>query len=60
MPATCAYRLCHEGKTLPDWHPLVSRDPDSVHKSGQSILGKVISEDEVDVLEHHLTDRLLP
>ena len=34
LPNTCAYRLLYEGKALPEWHPLVSGDPDSVKKAG--------------------------
>lgn len=47
MPQTCAYRLLHEGKPLPDWHPLVSGDPASVHEAGVSVRGKCISEEFV-------------
>jgi len=58
MPATCAYRLRHEGKPLYDWHPLVSGDPDSVHDSGFSMRSKVIFEDEIDEddLEDYVID----
>lgn len=48
LPRTCAYRILAEGGQLPSWHPLVSGDPDSVHKAGISVQDKVISETEVD------------
>ena len=48
MPATCAYKLLWEGKTLPDWHPLVTGDPESTHKAGKSVRGRTIPEYEVD------------
>lgn len=47
MPETCGYRLIAEGKPLPYWHPLESGDSQSVHKSGASIVGKVISEADI-------------
>lgn len=54
MPETCAYRLLAEGKQLPQWHPLVSGRPDSVHEAGVSVRGRCISEEYVhedDLLE---------
>ena len=47
LPATCAYRLRHEGRPLYPWHPLVSGDPDSVHRAGISVAGWTVSEAEV-------------
>jgi len=47
MPATCAYRLVAAGRDLPDWHPLVSGDPDSVHRSGISIRSWARSEEGI-------------
>ena len=46
LPASCAYRRLHEGRSLPEWHPLLTGDPDSVHAAGISALGKVVSERE--------------
>ncbi len=48
MPTTCAYRRLYEGKTLPDWHPLITNDPNSVHDAGMSMLGRTVPEYEVD------------
>jgi len=49
LPPTCAYRLRFEGKSLPSWHPLLSGDPDSVHRAGVSVQGRVeAGEDVVD------------
>ena len=31
LPASCAYRRLSKGKELPDWHPLITGDADSVH-----------------------------
>lgn len=56
LPATCAYRLVAEGQDLPDWHPLVSGDPQTVIDAGISIMGRAIPEREADELEQHLID----
>ncbi|WP_271065810.1 YcgN family cysteine cluster protein [Caulobacter sp. NIBR1757] len=63
MPPSCAYRRLHEGKTLPEWHPLVTGDPDSVHKAGVSVRGQTISETELvdpeDALEYTAWDLMI-
>ncbi len=59
LPTTCAYRLRANGEKLPDWHYLVSGDPEAVHRAGESTRGWTISEDDAGDLEHHMTDRRL-
>ncbi len=48
MPVTCAYRLLWQGRELPDWHPLLTGDPESVHAAGVSVRGRTVPEFEVD------------
>ncbi len=62
LPQTCAYRLRYEGRPLYDWHPLISGDPESVHRAGVSIRGRSISEELVDDddWEDHIIEEPLP
>ncbi len=58
LPATCAYRLLSEGQPLPDWHPLVSGTPDTVHEAGVSIRSYAMKESDVDDPEDHIIEWL--
>jgi len=58
LPPTCAYRLLAEGKDLPEWHPLVSGDPESVHRAGISVR-KRISASEDDLNPDQVVERIV-
>ncbi|RXZ65568.1 YcgN family cysteine cluster protein [Pelagerythrobacter rhizovicinus] len=56
LPESCAYRRRAADEPLPDWHPLLTGDPESVKRAGASVAGRVVSETEAGPLEHHIVD----
>ena len=58
MPKSCAYRLVHEKKDLPPWHPLVTGRSDSTRLAGHSVADKVVPETSVadEDLPDHIKD----
>lgn len=57
LPSTCAYRRLEEGKSLPNWHYLISGSRQSVIKARKSAAGRCVS--EVDVHEHDIEDYIV-
>ncbi len=51
LPTTCAYRLRHENQPLPAWHPLISKQKNSVKKAGMMVSDFAICETQVENLE---------
>ena len=54
LPETCAYRLLSEGRDLPDWHPLVTGDPDSTRAAGMCVTDYAVAEEDAGPLEEHV------
>ena len=49
MPLSCAYRRLTEGRSLPQWHPLITGDPRSTANARMAVMGKTISETAADL-----------
>lgn len=56
LPASCAYVRRAEGKSLPDWHHLLTGSRDAMMEAGASIAGRCVSETVAGPLEHHVID----
>jgi uncharacterized cysteine cluster protein YcgN (CxxCxxCC family) len=59
MPSSCAYRLIHEGKDLPNWHPLLTGDTNSTKISENSVAGQTVAEYDIEekAFEDYATER---
>lgn len=58
LPPSCAYHLLATGGELPEWHRLLCGDSQTIHDVGESILGRVVSEEGVhpEEIEYRVQD----
>ncbi len=52
LPPTCGYRLVRDGEDLKWWHPLISGDPETVHRAGISVRGRTVEESAVAIEDY--------
>lgn len=52
LPETCAYRLRYAQKPLPSWHPLITKDPQSVRAHGMYALNPVLDSEEIELEDY--------
>ena len=54
LPDSCAYKRLYSGDPLPDWHPLITKNKNSVHDAGVS--AKWFAQSEEYIHPEQLTD----
>lgn len=57
LPATCAYRLLEEGKTLPEWHPLITGSKSQMHTLRISVRHIAVEEESVIDWQAHILNK---
>ena len=57
LPDTCSYKVVARGEDLPQWHHLVSANPEEIHERGKSLKGLLIS--EAGLSEEEIEDRII-
>ena len=54
LPDTCAYRLVHEQRPLPEWHHLICGNKQRVHELESSVPIIAVHESEVKDIKNHI------